>query len=126
MAAPTYEHTRAWKAALKLVSHVYHMTQHFPSEEKSGLAGGMRKTAAALPIKLVECWAQETYDDALNAANAGHALLRDVVVQAQIAYHLSIVSRHQLTDLRKRATRTGTALDAMLDDLYEDDLSLAA
>ncbi len=120
MPTPTYEHTRAWKQALALVSHVYRLTQHFPPEEKSGLAAGMRKATAALPVKLAECWAQDTYDDAQAAAAAAHGLLRDTLVQAQVAYHLSIVSRHQLTDLRKRTAKTAHTLDAMLDDLFEE------
>lgn len=121
MSTPTYEHTRAWKSALALVTHVYKLTQHFPPEEKSGLAGGMRKSVAGLPVKLADCWAQDEYDPALAAANAGHALLRDTLVQAQVAFHLSLLSRHQLADLRKRAAKTGHTLDAMLDDLFEDD-----
>lgn len=120
MATPTYEHTRAWKQALALVSHVYRLTQHFPAEEKSGLAAGMRKSTAALPVKLAECWAQESYDSAQTAAAAAHGLLRDTLVQAQVAYHLSIVSRQQLTDLRKRTAKTAHTLDTMLDDLFEE------
>lgn len=120
MATPTYEHTRAWKQALALVSHVYKLTQHFPAEEKSGLAAGMRKSTAALPVKLAECWAQESYDSAQASAAAAHGLLRDTLVQAQVAYHLSIVSRHQLTDLRKRTAKTAHTLDTMLDDLFEE------
>ncbi|MEM9415434.1 MAG: four helix bundle protein [Planctomycetota bacterium] len=121
MAPPTYEHTRAWKNALALVAHVYKLTQHFPAEEKSGIAGGMRKSIAALPLKLADCWAQDDYAPALDAANAGHTLLRDTLVQAQVAYHLGFVTKHQLADLRKRTAKTAHTLDAMLDDLFEDD-----
>ncbi|XAM00662.1 four helix bundle protein [Phycisphaeraceae bacterium D3-23] len=121
MAPPTYEHTRAWKQALALVAHVYKLTQTFPAEEKSGLAGGMRKSIAALPLKLADCWAQDEYEPALAAASAGHALLRDTLVQAQVAYHLALLNKHQLADLRKRTARTAHTLDAMLDDLFEDD-----
>ena len=121
MATPTYEHTRAWKAALALVAHIYKLTQAFPAEEKSGLSAGMRKSIATLPIKLADCWAQDEYEPALAAANAGHAVLRDCLVQAQVAYHLSLLTKHQLADLRKRTAKTANTLDAMLDDLYEEE-----
>ncbi|MFI4861733.1 MAG: four helix bundle protein [Phycisphaerales bacterium JB063] len=121
MTTPTYEHTRAWKQALALVTHVYKLTQTFPPEEKSGIAGGMRKSIAALPLKLADCWAQDEYTPALAAANAGHALIRDTLVQAQVAYHLALITKHQLADLRKHTARAAHTLDAMLDDLFEEE-----
>jgi len=121
MSCRTYEHTRAWKAALMLITHVYRLTQGYPAEEKSGLAGGMRKAMTTVPVKLAQAWEQEDYAQASAAVNAAQALLRDCLVQAQVSQHLAIITRHQLTDLRKRIARTSHSLDAFLDDLFEDD-----
>lgn len=127
MATPTYEHTRAWKQALALTAYVYKLTARFPADEKSGLAGGMRKSAAGLPLKIAACWGMEEYEDAAEALDAGHDLLRDTLVQAQVASHLSMVSHAHLVTLCKRINHTADALDALLEDLFEEDgESLAA
>lgn len=127
MSTPTYEHTRAWKQALSLVAWVYKLTARFPADEKSGLAGGMRKSAAALPLKIADCWGMEEYEDAAQAVDAGHNLLRDTLVQAQVAEHLSMMSHHHLVVLCKRINHAADALDLLLEELFEEeDEALAA
>ena len=121
MTCRAYERTRGWKAALALVAHVYQLTADYPPDEKSGLAGALRKAITALPLKAAECYEQTDYAKARAAFDAADANLRDVLVLAQISQSLTILSAKQVAYLSKKIDSTLLALDAMIDELYEDD-----
>ncbi|MEM9019624.1 MAG: four helix bundle protein [Planctomycetota bacterium] len=120
MTCRAYERTKAWKASIALVTHVYQLTRDFPPEEKSGLAGSMRKNITALPGKVAAAYEQSDYVPARTTVDAADALLRDVLVLAQISQSLKILHAKQVTLLSKKIDAVMKALESMLDDLFED------
>ncbi|MEM1354624.1 MAG: four helix bundle protein [Planctomycetota bacterium] len=120
MTCRAYERTKAWKASIALVAHVYQLTRDFPPEEKSGLAGSMRKSITALPGKAAAAYEQSDYAPARAIIDAADALLRDVLVLAQISQSLKILHAKQVTLLSKKIDAVVKALESMLDDLFED------
>lgn len=120
MSCRAYEHSKAWKASLALVAHIYLLTQEYPAEEKSGLAGSMRKSITALPLKTAEAYEQRDYSRARSAIDAAEATLREVLVLAQISQTLKILHPKQVAMLAKKIDATMLALEAMLDELFED------
>lgn len=120
MTCRAYERTRGWKASLALVAHVYQLTQDYPAEERSGLAGSMRKSITALPLKTAEAYEQRDFAKARAAIDNADATLRDVLVLAQISQSLNIMHPKQVTLLAKKIDATTLALETMLDELFED------
>ena len=120
MTCRAYENSKAFKATLALVAHVYQLTQDYPAEEKSGLAGSMRKSITALPLKAAEAHEQRDYTRARTAIDAADATLREVLVLAQISQTLKILHPKQVALLSKKIDATTLALEAMLDELFED------
>jgi len=120
MSAAKYESSKAFKAALAAVTHIYRLTAALPPEEKSGLSAAMRRSITGVPPLIAQLWETEDFAPAKKSADAAHALMRDCLAQAQIAGHLSYLSRHQVADLRKRLARVDSAIEALLDELYED------
>ncbi len=87
MASRSFQQLATWRQAMDLTHRLFHLTERFPAEERSGVTGTLRRVSAALAAKIAEAAA---YDDA--------ARLRDACLAArgtlcEIQTHLLIARR---------------------------------
>ena len=50
----SYRDLIAWQKAMKFVTEIYTMTQHFPAEERYGITNQLRRAAVSVPSNIAE------------------------------------------------------------------------
>lgn len=120
-----YEHSSAWQQSLGLLDKVRAIAAAFENDD-IGMADRLRAIAAELPMRAALTFEQLDYNSAkANAASVNDQLFR-LRVQLQIAQHLGLVNPRQLKDLFKRINSLDNAINALPDELFEDDGPAAA
>ena len=76
---------------------------------------------ADLPIRCAICFEQNEYDSVKSHATAITEHLFKLLLQAQVASHLGLLTARQLKALRKKLDALENAVTALPDELFEDD-----
>jgi|GEM_PF-2908827 len=121
-----YDRSEPWRQALALLEDIAELTKAF-DEDPFGLAGKLRSLAAELPQRCAGTFEQQDYTAAQQHAQSASEHLFKLLVQAQVAAHLKLISPKQLKHLRLSLDQLDAAITALPDELFEDDgLSEAA
>lgn len=99
---------------MKLAATIYHITQDFPQEEKSGLTAAIRRLATSIPGKLADAHGHVEADAAIKSFESVQATLRELQSTLQIATMLHMLSGFRLHRLRSQCQK--------IDDLIEDSI----
>jgi four helix bundle protein len=95
-----YKKLRAFELADELVIAVYHLTRHFPTDEKFGLTSQLRRAAISIASNIVEGCSRESQIDFARFIEIAFGSAREV------EYQLSVAQRLELTDLSEFAAPT--------------------
>lgn len=75
-----------WKKAIEVISEVYAITKHFPSEERFGLSSQMQRAAVSITANIAEGHSRGTRNDYahfLDMANGSVAELETLLTVAR-------------------------------------------
>ena len=97
---------------MALTVWVYRLTRKLPDHEKSGLCGGMRKSATAVAQQLADADGRNDVNDAIKHYEAARAGLRELVTSGLICRRLGYLGGFDLRALRRRAARVEAWIDA--------------
>ena len=100
--ARTHQRLETWKIAMDLVEVVYRLTETFPSSERYGLSGQMRRAAVAIPSNIAEGAARASTREYLRYLEIARSSLVEIETQLLIARRLRMA-----------------AADAKLDEILE-------
>ena len=115
-----YEHSAPWRQALALLDHLRALTADF-KDDPFGCGGKLRAMAADLPIRCAVCFEESDYESVQSHASAIIEHLFKLLLQAQVAGHLGLLTGRQLKVLRKKLDSLENAVTALPDELFEDD-----
>ena len=105
MAQNAFECDRYWRAATRLVRHIYRLTATFPADEKAGLTGQIRRTSFALPVRLAEY--ATTTDPLAQATSLATAIetLREIRSYFLLAHRLGFINAPACWRMSMRISR---------------------
>jgi len=72
----SFEKLEVWKLARELVKEIYRLTEKFPSEEKFGLIGQLRRASVSVSSNLAEGSSRKS---AKEQAHFTHHILHDFI-----------------------------------------------
>ena len=104
---------------MRLIRAVYHLTQHFPDEEKPGLCATLQRTVASIPTKVAEIHRHRGSDQSAAALSAAHATLRECSAYLDVAERLRMTSRWRFIRPQRRIRKVADRL-AQLSDVDAD------
>lgn len=90
---------------MRLTRAIYHLTDHFPSEERSGLTATLRRAAASIPPKIADYHTLRDEADAHKSLAAALATLRELTAYLDVAERVRMTRRWHFRYPRRRAKR---------------------
>ena len=106
----SYRDLRVWQAAMDLVEAIYRLTVNFPRSEIFNLVSGLRRTAVAVPSKIVAGHTSEDLKDHLYLLNQAQTLLSDMATQIEVSGRLEYIT----ADLVESTTKQIESLRSQL------------
>ena len=107
--AKPHRRLRVWQAAMELAETVYRVTDHFPAQERYGLASQMQRAAVSVPSNIAEGAGRATVAEFLHFLHAARGSLAELDTQIEIAWrreYLTADSREALRALVEEVART--------------------
>lgn len=103
---------RVWQDAIKLVTRVYRVTDEFPTDERFGLVGQMRRAAVSVPSNIAEGAARETRKEFIRFLTMARSSLAELETQWLIAGELGFGGRN--SDLNSAISGLFGSLGALI------------
>lgn len=110
-----YERLEVWKAAHSVTLQVYKLTKRFPSAERRGLVGQMRRSAVSVPSNIAEGAGRRS------AAEFAHFLSIAIGSANELAYQVGLS-----TELGYLSAKEGAWLKIRVEGVRRMLVSLAA
>ena len=94
-----------WKQSVDLVTEIYHLTQHFPSDEKFGLTNQIRRASVSIPSNIAEGAARQSDKEFLNilyiALGSCSELETQLIIAENLGYCASSESMQKLFSIKR-------------------------
>jgi len=100
---------------MELVSLVYRLTEHFPSEERFGLTAQIRRSAVSIPSKIAEGAARRTKREFAAFLHIAQGSLSELDTQLE----LSVMLAHLRPEEHQPAEAMMQRIDKMLSRLIQ-------
>ena len=110
------DHTklRAFQLADQVALRTYEATRNFPSDERFGLAGQLRRAAVSAPSNIVEGASRSSESDYVRFLEIAYGSLRELNYQFSLAVRLGFGDRDEITELRVQASEAEKVLAALI------------
>jgi four helix bundle protein len=115
--ATSYRDLRVWQCSMKLVTHVYAITQQFPKQEIYGLVSQMRRSAVSIPSNIAEGKGRMTDPDRAHFFAHARGSLLELETQVLISRELNYVSVEDCGSLMRQLSEVGRMLNALVDSI---------
>lgn len=94
----SYRDLIVWQKAMTLAKLIYGLTQKFPSEEKFGLTGQMRRAGVSIPSNLAEGQARRGSREFIQFIAQAEGSLAELDTQLTLATDLGYAAQSQTGD----------------------------
>lgn len=85
-----------WQRAMDLVTAIYKLTRHFPSEERFGLTNQIRRAAVSIPSNIAEGHGRRSDNDFIRFLKIANGSRQEVETQMYLAKELGFVNDDDL------------------------------
>lgn len=87
-----------WQRSLELVVALYHLTKHFPSEEKYGLTSQLRRAGVSIPSNIAEGHARNSQKEFLVFLGHAYGSAAEVYTQLIAAERAQLTPAERFTE----------------------------
>jgi four helix bundle protein len=108
-----FERLDVWKLARNLVSHIYHVTGEFPSDERFGLTSQLRRAVVSVVSNIAEGSGRNSDTDFAHFLEMSYGSLMEVVTQLMVAFDLGYIVEDELNKLRQNSSEIAAKLGAL-------------
>ncbi len=105
---------KVWKDSRALVIHIYRATDHFPREERFGLAEQMRKAASSIPSNIAEGHGRWTRRDCRSFLFIARGSVYELDTQLYLAEDLGWISAEEAGALRDHTDEIARMLNGLI------------
>lgn len=109
-----FEKLVIWQQSMNLVARVYRATHPFPSDERSGLAATLRRSAVAIPAKIADGHGCGDHREFQKAVAAALGSMRELHTHITIARRLKYLSAIRTFLLRRQVHHIKHMLDELM------------
>lgn len=109
----SFERLEVWKLSRNLVKDIYKLTEKFPSEEKFGLTGQIRRCAVSVSSNLAEGSGRKSFKDQAHFSQMSYSSLLELLNQLIISLDLNLITEEELSDLRKNIEIISTKINSL-------------
>ncbi|MFB3882338.1 MAG: four helix bundle protein [Armatimonadota bacterium] len=109
-----HRNLRVWQAGLELAEVVYALTAAFPSDERYGLAGQMRRAAVSVPSNIAEGAARASNAEFLRFLHAARGSLAELDTQMEIAHRRGYLKEDEVRRVAPLMQEVGRTLQGLI------------
>lgn len=111
---------RAFVLADSLVERIYNTTNNFPSEERYGLQGQLRRAAVSVACNIVEGSARRSSREYVSFLNVAAGSAAEACYLSELSGRLGYVTSAQCAELLKGFNELRAKLHALINSLAQD------
>ncbi len=93
-----YRDLQVWQKAMQLTETVYHLTQHFPSQQQYIITSQIQRAALSVPANIAEGRSRHSRQDFIYHLNIARGSLAEVETFLMLAVRLGYVSESDIND----------------------------
>lgn len=110
----SYRDLEAWRLAIRLTKVVYRMSEHFPGDERFGLASQIRRAAVSIASNIAEGWGRGSTSDYARFLRMARGSMYEVETQGQIALELGFVDKDKFDFFEQTIDEAGRVLAGLI------------
>lgn len=99
------------------VTHIYAMTQAFPSAEQYGLTSQLRRAAISLPSNIAEGYGRQSTGDYTRFLHIAVGSLFEIQTQLEISFNLSYLKQTDFEKLIEQSREVERMLSSLIQKL---------
>jgi four helix bundle protein len=107
----------AWQRAMQMVRAVYELTAQFPTAERFGLSGQMRRAAISVPSNIAEGYGRVTTGEFIQFLGHARGSSAEVETQLMIARDLHFSSDETIDDAERLCFEVSRLLTGLMRSL---------
>jgi len=112
-----YRDLIVWQKSMDLVVAVYKASKTFPSDERFGLTGQLRRAAVSIPANIAEGYGRKHRGEYLYHLSVAAGSLAEVETHLAISVRLEFISRDAATAIWNLAQEVGKMLAKLMQSL---------
>lgn len=109
-----YTDLEVWKEARILSKEIYLVSANFPSEERFGLTGQIRRAAVSVPSNIAEGCGRNYPKDSIQFFFIARGSVYEIETQLYLSYDLNFMNETDLQVLLKRLETTRKLLNGFI------------
>ena len=117
MELKTYRELDVWQKAMDLVVAAYSLSKGFPSEEKFGLTGQLRRAAVSIPANIAEGYGRSHRGEYLQHLSIARGSLAELETHLTVAVRLSFIDRSDAIESWSLSQEVGKMLNELMRSL---------
>ena len=94
-----FKDLKVWQKSVELATDIYKLTSTYPSEEKFGLIGQMRRCVVSIASNIAEGAGRNTKKDFSNFLSIAYGSCCELNTQLIISYNLSYITQDKLKEI---------------------------
>ncbi|NGZ59751.1 MAG: four helix bundle protein [Nitrospira sp. LK265] len=109
----SYQDLEVWKKSIDLAEMVYRISTQFPTEEKFGLTGQIRRAAVSVPANIAEGAARKGTREFLQFLSVASGSLAETETFLILAERLHMLTPEQTHPVQQQAADVGRMLNGL-------------
>jgi four helix bundle protein len=108
-----FEKLQVWQEARSLTVSMYHLTTHFPPEEKFGMVSQIRRASLSIASNIAEGSARKSAKDQANFYQMAYSGAIESLNQFIISFDLGYVTSEQLNENRLKIETISNKINSL-------------
>ena len=120
MATYKFEELVVWRKAHEMVLYIYHVSRHFPEDEKFGLTSQFRRAAVSIEANIAEGYKKLSKSDKLRFFNISQGSLEECRDYHILSRDLGYLQEYEFDKLHQLTEETSRLLTAYCKGILEN------
>jgi len=114
MKIQSYRDLDVWKKSIRLIKHVFILTEKFPKQQQYGLSKQVQSSAVSIAANIAEGRSRQTTKEFLYHLNVSYGSLAETETHLIIANELGFISSETLEQLLNDTNEIGRMLNGLV------------
>lgn len=119
----TYRDLVVWQKSLELTADCYKLTKKLPADEKYGMIGQIKRSAASIPANIAEGYGRHYRGDYVRSLLIASGSLAELETHLILAVKLDYIAKAEVVESWNRMQEVGKMLRAMIRKLQEQQVT---
>ena len=110
----TYRDLLVWQKSMVLVTEVYKISKHFPSDEAYGLTSQIRRCAISIPSNMAEGYGRNSTKEYIHFLRIATGSLYELQTQMEISLNLHYIDKSEFDRLYELSREIERMLSSLI------------